>query len=136
MCCKDNEGTCVCEVLKIIDCIQKKREKKDDCINCCDKPTLGNKVPCTKPNTRPFVLYTCSGSLWKAFYEDDGSSQKSPYFRVENVDDCCATLRVLKEVMPCRDGSIKLKATEACFTLDLGCVCGIQCLPDIHLKNV
>jgi spore coat protein Z len=136
MCIEEKNKNCVCEVVKLILHIQKNRKEKERIIDSCDKPFLGDE-PCEeKENTRPFILYTPEGNLWKAFFEDKGCVGKSWVFRVEKLEDCCATLRVLK---PCReplspdtifDCDTKWIATNSFITIDLSCVCGIQCLKD------
>ena len=35
---------------------QNNREKKEACLNSCDKPFLGDEICEERPNTRPFIL--------------------------------------------------------------------------------
>ena len=100
---------------------------------CCD----GQENGCTRPflgpsigicyNTRPITLFTCcTGTNWVMPYEENGITGTSTVFRIENVEDSCATFRVL---IPEEDGSYRF--SNSFFTIDLSCVLAIQCLSDI-----
>ena len=85
----------------------------------CDKPFLGPNNT-TGFNTRPVSFYNCqTGALWSI----DGST----VFRLESLDDCCCTCRMLTE----NDGTYQ--ATNNFFTINLNCCCGIRCYDDIYL---
>ena len=61
----------------------------------------------------------------------------SSVFRVEKLDGCCATFRVLNqnpEESCCN--SIPYIATNSFFTMDLNCVCAIKCLNDTFVDCV
>jgi hypothetical protein len=67
----------------------------------------------------------------------------SSVFRVEKVDDCCCTFRVLKqkkekemEKEPEHDEEERFIATDSFFTVDLKCVCVIRCLEDTFVDCV
>jgi hypothetical protein len=65
--------------------------------------------------------------------------QFSSVFRVEKVDDCCCTFRVLipkKEKGIDPDDLTKFIATDSFFTVDLKCVCCIRCLEDTFVDCV
>jgi spore coat protein Y len=141
---------CVCDVVAFIDDIQDAVEENDLCPTNCLNPILGdvfNQEP--RANTRPFVLYTEEGKLFKAFFKpvmhthEKGKGFEecdSPFFRVESVNDCCAVLRVLQPTDEfcdvVKEPQEDLVATNSCITVDLRCFCAIQCLDDIFLRGV
>ena len=55
--CKNN-CNCISDILKVIFLLQKNADREDDCIESCDRPTLG-QFPCVYFNTRPVMLYRC-----------------------------------------------------------------------------
>jgi spore coat protein Y len=151
------QGDCVCDIVEFIDDLQDVVED-DRCPTNCLNPVLGDVMD-RKPraNTRPFILFTEDGKPFKAFFkplntecDNEGSSRgkidrdfddcKSPFFRVESVNNCCAVLRVLKptddfcDVVKCPQDN--LRVTNSCITVDLRCFCAIQCLDDIFLSGV
>jgi hypothetical protein len=142
---------CKCEglrdILKVILLLQEKACERLDVLNTCDKPFLG---PCTKPikcNTRPVMLFTKCGTPWEIPF--DGQSRTSTVFRLEKLDDCIATFRVLKPVCP-QANTIsdsldisnvtrkqkKFVATDAFFTINIDCICAIKCLKDTFVEDV
>ncbi|MDF0727945.1 CotY/CotZ family spore coat protein [Cytobacillus sp. S13-E01] len=156
------QGDCVCDIVEFIDDLQDVVEDVSCPTNCLN-PVLGdvfNQQP--RANTRPFILFTEDGKPFKAFFKSldtecdhDGDNHhnhnhhgintdfeacKSPFFRVESVNDCCAVLRVLEpqddycDIMACPQDN--LRVTNSCITVDLRCFCAIQCLDDIYLRGV
>ena len=117
------------DILKMIVKLQKRCGIDDDNMSC-DRPFLGGGTN-NILNTRPVSLYTCpSNTLWTMPYTDGELSGTSSVFRVEKVDGCCATLRVLRE-----EGET-LEATSSFFTINLNCVGVIQCLADTLVANL
>ena len=58
----------------------------------------------------------------------------SSVFRLEKMDECCATCRVL---VPTTDGDITTyTSTNSFFTINLDCLCVIRCLNDSYVENV
>ena len=92
----------------------------------CDKPILGpENTSCY--NTRPIELYNCTtGSLWCFPYTKDNKVKYSNVFRVESLDECCCTCRIL--YWDCDNETYM--ATNDFFTINLDCVCALQCLND------
>ncbi|NLM62920.1 MAG: spore coat protein Z [Mollicutes bacterium] len=139
MCDKKQPCNCIAEILSVILLLQKNSSKDKKCLDTCDKGFLGNDVVCPKYNTRPVMLYTAfgNGKPWEMPVSksddscDDSTTECSSVFRIEKLDDCCATFRVLK---PCprssEEHSKTWKATDSFFTMDLSCVCAIKCLKD------
>ena len=118
MCGENTNCNCLDTIIKRILYLQ------SNCFPCeqaegCDKPFLGpNNV--NGYNTRPVSFYNCqTGALWSI----DGST----VFRLESLDGCCCTCRILTE----NDGTYQ--ATNNFFTINLDCCCGIRCYNDICL---
>lgn len=58
----------------------------------------------------------------------------SSIFRIEKLDDCCATCRVLiPNPEPTTTTELYL-ATDSFFTINLNCVCAIKCLNDSYVN--
>lgn len=125
-----------CEDLRDILCTIVKIQRRNNCIDegitSCDRPFLGATTN-NLYNTRPITLYTCpSNTLWAMPYTLDDTTGSSSVFRVEAVEDCCATLRVLA---PSTEEET-FEATDSFFTINLNCVGAIQCLPDTYIACI
>lgn len=120
----NNESCCLAKILKVIDILQK-RQKDDFCFDLgCTKPIFGPTPNVVCYNTRPITLYNKDNSLFTVTYNDTGST--SSIFRVEEVDGCCAKLRVL--VFNSDDATYT--RTNQFVTINLNCFCAIKCLED------
>lgn len=130
--CKNN-CNCISDILKVIYLLQENSEDNVDCLESCDKPTLG-RISNTCYNTRPVILYTCNSNgttPWSAPTTRTASPESlSSIFRIEKIDDCCATFRVLVS-----DGC-GFTATDSFFTINLECICAIRCLGDTFVDNL
>lgn len=128
-CCSD-----ICDTLKLITILQN-NAVCNRLSEGCDKPTLGPNKKEDCYNTRPISLYSCcTGSLWRFPYTLDSTNGTSTVFRVEKVDDCCATCRVLA---PNTSGDCQAKpylSTDSFFTIDLKCVSALTCLNDTYVE--
>ena len=130
MCCEENNNECSCihDVLKRILMLQRK-DYDNETFAGCNKPFLG---PISTPvcyNTRPIQLFNCSsGDAWSFPYTIDGSISNSSVFRIEALDNCCCTLRILA-----LQGDGQYTSTTDYVTVDLNCVGAIKCLPDISI---
>lgn len=125
-----------CEDLRDVLCtivkIQKRGECFDEGITSCDRPFLGANNN-TLYNTRPITLYTCpTNTLWTMPYTLNGVEETSSVFRVEAVEDCCATFRVLAPGET--DGTFV--TTNSFFTINLKCVGAIRCLADTYVACI
>ncbi len=140
MCNNNNSDECRCiaEILTIINILQQNAECGDSCLDTCDRGFLGCCATSVSCNTRPVMLYTCCGNgvAWSMpISKDSTETTTSNIFRVEKVDGCCATFRVLipntdtTEVFP-------YEATNSFFTMNLNCVCAIRCLQDTHVDCI
>lgn len=141
------DESCVCNVVKFIYELQ-------ECASTAyssqyNAPFLGPHYTTKVANTRPFILFTKSGTPFEAYVPSTNKNYLSPIFRVESVDeDCCAVLRALIVIVGkepdtspnpvCTYLTIphaELRATASCITVDLTCFCGIQCLRDASIAN-
>lgn len=130
--CGNNNCDCLREILCTIVNLQKKGQCIDNGIASCDRPFLGINNS-NFFNTRPISLYTCpTNTLWTMPYTLDGVEGTSTVFRVETVEDCCATFRVLAPGE--EEGTFQ--STESFFTINLNCVGAIQCLDDIFIACI
>ncbi|MEG1647905.1 MAG: CotY/CotZ family spore coat protein [Bacilli bacterium] len=136
---KENDCHCINEILKVICILQQNANCSDVCLDTCDRGFLGCSVSSINCNTRPVMLYTCcgNGTPWSMpiTKEDVICSEEgaccSNVFRIEKLDGCCATFRVLAP-NPCEEEKIvnPYVATNSFFTMNLECVCCLRCLAD------
>ncbi len=148
MCNNNNDCKCIGNILKVISILQKKAEEREELEEGCDKRMLGANC-CCECNTRPVQLFLCgqNGDDPLVMPTTRGPITKttcfSNVFRVEKVDDCCATFRVLEEKKvksleeaDSIDSCSNFIATKSFFTLDLKCVCIIKCLDDTFVNCI
>lgn len=129
---ENNDKCCLAKILKVIDILQK--ECSPECYpEGCDKPFLGNSE-CFYYNTRPITLYSKTGDLFTVNYYTDTVLSTSSVFRVEEVEKCCAKLRILTPTTV--GGTTTYTSTNEFVTVDLNCFCILRCLPDIFLENL
>ncbi|MGM9882254.1 MAG: CotY/CotZ family spore coat protein [Bacilli bacterium] len=133
MCNNENNSceNCIADILKVILLLQQSVCQGDCCLETCDKGFLGQNS-CLFFNTRPIVLYTCgSGNtpLAMPISKSPTETETSTVFRLEKLDGCCATFRVLA---PNTDttSTFPFEATNSFFTINLGCCCILRCLDD------
>ena len=134
------ENNCIAEILQVINVLQS-NACPENCLNSCDRPALGGGTNCVVCNTRPIMLYTCSGNgtPWSmpttrtnTNCNQTGETGCSNVFRVEKVDGCCATLRVLTY----NPETATYTATNSFFTVNTDCLCSIKCLGDTFVEGV
>ena len=139
MCNEDNKNTnnCMYEILKTILVLQKEANMPECCLDTCDKKCLGC-TPCTCCcNTRTITIYTCgccNTKLALPITKDPNETVTSSVFRIEKLDDNCATFRVL--VATVNDGVTTYTATDSFFTINLNCVCVLKCLNDTYIECI
>lgn len=139
---KNDCNNCVAEILAVILLLQQ-NACPENCLDSCDRPVLGGGPNCLICNTRPIMLYTCcgNGTPWTmpTVKEDVVCGTEgvtcSNVFRVEKLDDCCATFRVLT-ANPDSTSIYPYVATNSFFTMDLSCCCAIRCLNDTYVECV
>ena len=140
-----NECRCIAEILTVINILQDNAECADACLDTCDRGFLGCAVSTVGCNTRPIMLYTCAGNgtPWSMPTTKENidctavGATCSNVFRVEKVDGCCATFRVLApNTDPTTIDTIPYVTTNSFFTMNLNCVCAIRCLQDTFVEAV
>ena len=130
--CSNKTCNCVGEVLKVICILQNEVCPGTSCLETCTKAYFGPSES-TEFNTRPVTLYTCNGTkLEMPISNLPGEATKSDVFRVEKINDCCATLRVLSY----DSGTPKYTSTNSFFTIDTNCLCAIKCLGDTYVDCI
>ena len=144
--CNNNEAKdncCIAEILTVINILQENAECSDSCLDTCDRGFLGCNITTVGCNTRPVTLYTCNGTAWSMpttkenVVCSDASATCSNVFRVEKVDGCCATFRVLANNPDTTEATTRpYVATNSFFTMNLGCVCALKCLNDTIVDGV
>ncbi len=134
----NNENTscenCIADILKVILLLQQSVCQNDSCLETCDRGFLGQSCS-TFCNTRPIVLYTnATGStpLALPISKDPNETVTSSVFRLEKLDGCCATCRVLALNTDPTVG-FPYTATNSFFTINLNCVCCLRCLDDTYV---
>lgn len=129
-CTENNCSSCLFDILKKILILQKQNFDCDNYIGC-DKPFLGPAISNVCYNTRPIQLFICcSGTPWTFDYTlADGTSGTSNVLRVESLDDCCCTCRILAF----DSTSNSYLNTNEFVTIDLKCCGAIRCLSDVYI---
>ena len=135
--CSNNSGNCINEILNVILVLQE-NACPDNCLDTCDRGFLGCCATSVSCNPRPVMLYTCgcNSVAWSMpISKDPNETSTSNIFRVEKIDGCCATFRVL---IPNTDTteSFPYEATNSFFTINLNCVCALRCLQDTHVDCI
>ena len=128
---------CIAEILKVILLLQQNVCQGDTCLQTCDRGFLGQNCT-TFCNTRPIVLYTCSSGstpLSLPISKSPNETVTSSVFRLEKLDDCCATCRVLATNND-TECAFPYVATNSFFTINLNCVCLIRCLDDTFVDTI
>ena len=135
MCDNSNNNSkcnCIAEILKVINILQNEICPGDSCLETCTRAFFGPSASAPF-NTRPVTLYTCDGTLIAIPISNIPSeTTTSSTFRVEKVDGCCATLRVLTF----NTDSGTYSSTSSFFTINTDCICAIKCLGDTFVEGV
>ena len=123
---------CIAEILKVINILQDEVCPNDTCLETCTRTYFGPAVGAAF-NTRPVTLYTCNGTqIEMPISNTPGETTTSGIFRVEKMNGCCATLRVLTY----DDTTSTYSSTNSFFTLNTDCCCSIKCLADTFIEGV
>lgn len=144
MCNKSEGCSCIAEILSVINVLQQNAGCTGDiCLETCDRGFLGCGTTSLACNTRPVILYTCcgNGTPWSmpTTRENIDCTETgetcSNVFRVEKIDGCCATFRVLAP-NPDTTSTNPYVATNSFFTMNLDCCCCLRCLPDTYVECI
>ena len=136
--CNEKNTNCIGEILKVILVLQQ-NACPDSCLDSCDRPMLGGGPSCLVCNTRPVMLYTwCgNGTPWSMPIEKEETATTSSVFRIEKLDGCCATFRVLApNTDEAEATTIPYVATNSFFTMNLNCCCCLRCLNDTYVECI
>lgn len=133
-----NNNSCITKILEVINVLQNQASKIDDIPNTCDRPFLGGSSASNTfvYNTRPVTFYNSNNDIITMPYTNDaGVALTSSVFRIEKVDGCCITCRVLA---PNSDTAsvFPYVATDSFFTLNCNCICALQCLNDTFIDCI
>ena len=144
MCENNKECNCISEILKVIAILQKNADCVDGrCLDSCDRGFLGNGNSIIGLNTRPVMLYIAASNgltpwTMPTTKTDEACGTEgvvcSSVFRIEKIDGCCATFRVLAD-NPDETTAIMTPylSTNSFFTMNLNCICCIRCLNDTYV---
>ena len=136
-------NNCIAEILQVINVLQS-NACPDNCLNSCDRPALGGGTNCVVCNTRPIMLYMCGSNgtplsmpttRTNTNCNESTADGCSNVFRVEKVDGCCCTFRVLA---PNTDTSSPYPyvGTDSIFTMNINCLCCLRCLNDTYVECI
>lgn len=137
MSCSNNTNcNCLSEILELIIKLQDCGEENCSVDGGCDRPFLGPAPSLVCFNTRPINLYRClDGELWTLPFTLNGTTGTSSIFRIESLDGCCATCRILT-TNPDATTISPYIATDSFFTINLNCVSALSCLTDVNVPNI
>lgn len=125
----NNCSSCISEILRKILILQG-NSCNNELFSGCDKPYLGPITSTNCYNTRPIQLYNCCiGTPWTFDLTGDITGT-SDIFRIEALDDCCCTCRLLFR----NTDTGELTNTNEFCTIDLKCCGAIRCLPDTYIE--
>ncbi len=141
MCSDNKDCKCIAEILTVISILQQNASCcSDACLDTCDRGFLGNTANVLNANTRPIMLYTCGSNgvpLNMPISKDPEETVTSTVFRVEKIDGCCATFRVLTTNPDTTEvATIPYIATNSFFTMNLNCCCLLRCLNDTFVECI
>lgn len=122
---------CLANILKVIDVLQNNAEDTDCINNSCTKPFLGATPNIICFNTRLITLYRCDNTLITLPYVFEGAVAETTIFRVESVGDDSVTVLLIRD-----NGDGTYTNTNTFATINLGCVCAIQCIGDTTITTV
>lgn len=138
--CNNTDTGCIAEILKVICILQQNANCGDACLDTCDRGFLGCSVTSLNCNTRPIMLYTCAGNgipFAMPISKDPAVPTTSTVFRIEKLDENCATFRVLApNDDPTEVATIPYMATNSFFTMNLNCLCALRCLNDTYVECI
>lgn len=125
------------DTLSTIVKLQKQGQCFDDNNTSCDRPFLGISSNTQILNTRPISFYTCQNfTPWTMPYTLNGVEGSSSVFRVEAIDGCCCTCRVLALNPDTTQVNSPYVATDSHFTLNLKCIGAMRCLDDTFIDCI
>lgn len=142
---ENNDCKCISEILTVICVLQQNANCADACLDTCDRGFLGCGTTSINCNTRPIMLYTSNGNgtpwTMPTTKTADACGTEgvtcSSVFRIEKIDGCCATFRVLAPNPDTEEAAaFPYVATNSFFTMNLNCVCCLRCLQDTAVECI
>jgi len=127
----NNENNCLACILKVIATLQDNIERIDNINNSCTRPFLGfgTILPF---NTRLVSFYRRDNTPVSLPYTTaDGVIATTSIFRVQKVSCDSVTVLLLAD-----NGDGTYTNTNTFATINLNCICAIQCLGDTTITNV
>lgn len=123
-----NESQSIIEILNKILLLQRQEICNDNV--ACDRPFLGQLNNLTY-NTRPIELYNSyTAEPWAFNYTVDDTEQTSNIFRIESINDCCVTLRLLA----LNQTTSEYTNTNQFVTINLNTIGALRCFPDTFIS--
>lgn len=119
---------CIKNLLRLILVLQNNSTDISCMMDDCTKPFLGPSISKDCYNTRVITLYTKDGSLLESIFHDCNELKRSPYFRIQEIDDECCTLLILDNI----DG--KFISTRQTTVVRLSCICAVKCIDDVSIN--
>ena len=120
-------GNCLAELLEKILILQHRETQSSQ---GCNRRILGDPN-IISANTRPLNLYCCcTNAIWTMPYIYNGTEGTSNVFRIESINDNCATFRILIPT------DTTYTATDNFFIIDLDYISCIKCLEDQLITNI
>lgn len=118
---------CIKNLLQFINVLQRNSLERTNWDNdlCLEKRTTNICY-----NTRVVSLYNCQGKLIESDYLFDGRIATSSAFRIQDIQDNCCTLLILR-----KDNDLYI-STNQYMVVDVGFICAIKCLGDEQIKNL
>lgn len=123
-------NNCLANILKVIETLQNNIAQLDNINNSCTRPFLGMNT-LESFNTRLVTFYRPNNTLITLSYPSGETTATTSVFRVENVSNDCVTVLLLID-----NGDGTYSSANTYGTINLNCVCAIQCLGDTTIENI
>lgn len=121
---------CIANTLKLINILQNNSQNLHSYDFSCTRPFLGPTISACCYNTRVITIYSKDGSIISFDYIENNETFNSSFFRIQNIDDKCCSLLLLKF----SDGIYT--STGQTVVINLDCICAIKCVEDVVVNNV
>ena len=120
------DNSCIRNLLRLILLLQK-NSVSNNCLDFgCSRSYLGPLFNFICYNTRVITLYRKDGSLLTVPY----SNSESSYFRVNDINDNCVTLLILR-----RDND-NFYSTRETIIVNINCICAVKCISDVSIDCI
>lgn len=124
----ENCNNYISEIINKILLLQ--RQDFDCDLNGCDRPFLGPSSTTLSYNTRPVRLFNrYTATPWTFSYVSDTTTGTTNVFRIEDVDQCSVTVRLL--ILD--EATSTYTNTNQFVTIDISSIGAIRCLADTFI---